>query len=118
MIGRFWYTRVNSLDHFEVVDGELHFEDLAVSGGLESADQTRYQYRLLDDTGKAVSEAGERQGSVIPTAIIIAPGLSTGFHGYEIRTRRGDGDWGKAVRVYFHNWDDGRSRIVRIERDG
>ena len=117
MIGRFWYARVNPLDHFELLGDELHFEDLAVSGGLESASQRRYQYRLLDDSGEPVSEAGERQASVIPTAITIAPGLSVGFHGYEIRTRRGEDDWGRAVRVYFHNWDDGRSRIVRIERD-
>ena len=117
MIGRFWYARVNPLDRFEVVGDQLRFADLAVDGGLQSASTTRYQYRLLDETGTPVSDMHQREATKIPTAIAIAPGLSTGFHGYEIRTSRGGGGWSKAVRVYFHNWDDGRARVVRVERE-
>ena len=117
MIGRFWFARVNPLDRFELVGDELRFEDLAVSGGLESAAQTRYQYRLLDASGEPVSEVHQREAAAIPTAIAIAPGLSTGFHGYEIRTRRRDEAWSRAVRVYFHNWANGHAAVVRIERE-
>lgn len=39
------------------------------------------------------------------------------FHGYEIRTRRGEGKWSKCTRVYFYKWDDGRLQLVRVERE-
>lgn len=47
--GRFWYSRVNPLDKFKVIEispgnQELIFSDLGVEGNLWPADQSRYQY--------------------------------------------------------------------------
>jgi len=38
------------------------------------------------------------------------------FHGYEIRTQRGSGQWSKSTRVFFYKWEDGRQQLVRVER--
>jgi hypothetical protein len=60
-IGRYWFNRVNPLDRFGVQEGTaeagrssttdtLHFDDLAVAGGLETASARRYTYQMfLDD---------------------------------------------------------------------
>jgi hypothetical protein len=47
--GRFWYSRVNPLDKFKVIETspgnqELIFSDLGVEGNLWTEDQSRYQY--------------------------------------------------------------------------
>ena len=117
MIGRYWFDRVNPLDHFAVADDRLEFVDLAVAGGLEEASATRYQYRLLNEKGGRIDPA-----PVLADGTGIAIDQSLGpqqFHGYEIRTQRGGSDrWSNYTRVYFHKWEDGRLQIVRIEREG
>jgi hypothetical protein len=35
----------------------------------------------------------------------------------QIRTRRGDGPWSRATRVWFYLHGDGRRQLVRVERD-
>ncbi len=59
MIGRYWYARVNPLDHFAVRDGVLAFADLAVAGGLQQAESTSYRFQMLDAEGKKVGAARE-----------------------------------------------------------
>ena len=113
MIGRFWFARVNPLDHLELRTDRLMFRDLAVDGGLEEADSSSYDAQLLDGSGAAV---GDRQ-VLESTAIELSAPTGGGFHGYEIRTRRGDADWSKATRVFLHGSGDGDTRIVAIERE-
>ena len=59
MIGRYWYARVNPLDHFAVRDGALAFADLAIVGGLEEAASTRYRFQMLDAEGDEVGTTRE-----------------------------------------------------------
>lgn len=114
IIGRFWFGRVNPLDHFRIDEAALHFVDLAVEGKLNSAAETQYQYQLLDAEGKAV---GAEQIMAGETRIALGADLTPGqFHGYEIHTRRGAGKWSKYTRAYFHKWEDGRYQLVRVER--
>ena len=82
MIGRHWFARVNPLDHFSVREGALGFTDLAVEGGLESADETSYRFQLLDGEGERVG--GERvlaSGDLETVGIdLIAVGASKELH--------------------------------------
>ncbi len=51
-IGRYWFSRMNPLDHFSLENDAagnllLKFHDLAVDGRLESAETTRYYYSIF-----------------------------------------------------------------------
>ena len=116
MIGRYWFGRVNPLDHFAIDGDEVHFEDLAIERKLESASGTRYHYRLLDEKGKRIGLERVLEGD---TRITIDESLSPGqFHGYEIRTRRDGEESSKYTRVYLYKWEEGRHQLVRVERQG
>ncbi len=113
MIGRYWFAKVNPLDHFAVRGEELSFTDLAVAGGLETAEESEYRYRLLDEHGKAVADDSLLEGTAIP----FLSSSDAGFQGYEIETRRRGGVWSKATRVFFDEGRDGQLRIARVERE-
>ena len=51
MIGRYWFERVNPLDHFEVEGGRLRFVDLAVEGGLVPRASRQWRYAVVDADG-------------------------------------------------------------------
>ena len=113
MIARYWFDRVNPVDHFRVgVDG-LDFLDLAVAGGIEDAASTQYRLQTLTAHGDQVGS-----GRTVHDSHVDLDGLATdAFHGVQIRTRRGDGDWSRATRVWFYLHGDGRRQLVRVERD-
>ncbi|MBD3403314.1 hypothetical protein GF420_10500, partial [candidate division GN15 bacterium] len=52
-IGRYWFSRINPLDHVTVIGGAhgmtIRFEDLAVKYGLAAAPTTTYRYRVQFD---------------------------------------------------------------------
>jgi hypothetical protein len=116
MIGRYWFVRVNPLDHFAFDEEGLRFVDLAVEGGLESGDGRQYQYQQLDHKGGKV---GGPQLMVGTTRVPINGALAAGqFHGYQIHSRTGKGHkWSKDTRVYFYKGEDGRYQIVRLDRE-
>jgi hypothetical protein len=41
-IAQYWFRRVAPLDHFEVLDGRLKFEDLVLKGGYDAPGDTSY----------------------------------------------------------------------------
>ena len=112
-VGGYWFRRINTLDRFWMDRDGLHFEDLAVIGGLVSAGETRYRYRLLDRGGKALG--GER-GLETEGRLSVPDDLgSNQFYGVEIRALR-SGWADKYVRVYFYVKAPGRYQIVRVDR--
>ena len=113
MIGRYWFARVNPLDHFRVAAGGLYFTDLAVEGGLERAEATEYRFQRLDAEDKAHGAA-----HISAATEIAHDGLATGaFHGVNVSTRRHGGDWSLATRVRFYLHEDGRYQLVGVERE-
>ena len=114
MIGRYWFAKVNPLDHFVVSGEELSFTDLAVAGGLHTVEESEYRYRLLDEHGKAVAD----DSLLEVTAIQFLSSFDAGFHGYEIETRRRGGAWSKATRVFLGQDGNGQTSIMLIEREG
>lgn len=47
LIGRFWFSKAAPLDSFDVKDGKLVFEDLAVTYEFENAAQTAYHVEVF-----------------------------------------------------------------------
>lgn len=108
-VGRYYFGRVNPLDHFELAGGELTYRDLAVESGLEDAARTRYRYTLRRD-GETVVE-----DEVIGNATVIAFGGHTTAGGQlecSIETSRAGGEWSKPVKVYIES-----GRLVGLRRD-
>ena len=132
-IGRYWYSKVNPLDRFDIKqDGEslsLQFTDMGVEGGLWQP--AKYHYELRHCESNESIDSGALTGSMeiaIPTDVLSSmDGLSQskttdeqyGFFYYTLRIER-EGKMSKAVRVYLYHSEYGsdRLRIVRVERDG
>jgi hypothetical protein len=115
MIGRYWFARANPLDHFRLAGNQLHFTDLAIAGGLNSAQESTHRYRLSAGQERITGWnllAGSREG-----VIAIDPQLpAQRFYRLELQTRRAAGKWSKRIAVYLYKGDGGRHQIVRIDR--
>lgn len=113
-VGDYWFRRANPLDRFWVNSRGLHFEDLAITGRLATAKETRYVYRIVNPDGKARSPNRHLD---TPGTIPIPRDLPEGqYCGIELRTLR-PGWEDKYIRVYFYVWKTGRYQIVRVDRE-
>ena len=113
-VGDYWFRRANPLDRFWVNSRGLHFEDLAITGRLATAKETRYVYRIVNPDGKARSPNRHLD---TPGTIPIPRDLPEGqYCGIELRTLR-PGWADKYIRVYFYVWKTGRYQIVRVDRE-
>ncbi|MDP8228813.1 MAG: hypothetical protein P9M15_05110 [Candidatus Electryoneaceae bacterium] len=118
IIGRYYFSRVNPLDNFELQDGnddrqQLHFDDIAVETGLESADQARYRYeiRRSGDQLVSVKELGNRTIIQMPS---VQTSNRTGQWEVILQTTRGTGsDWSKRVYVYLEA-DDSSDQLTLL----
>ncbi|MFT5366423.1 MAG: hypothetical protein ACI8V2_001370 [Candidatus Latescibacterota bacterium] len=115
MIGRYWFSRVNPLDKFWVDRGGLHFEDLAVSGKLNKASKSTYEYAFLDAQDRHLDKPQKFSGKNlhIPISAQVKAGQ---YYGVRLRTKRGNGAWSLPTSVYFYAWAPGKYQIVRVER--
>ena len=117
MIGRYWFDKINPLDKFWIDRDGLRFEDQAVKGNLVSAEETTYQYTLINEGGEPIGHPITIQN----TAPLVVPGELTprNYYGFKIQTKRAHKPgWSKATRVYFYVWQPGRYQVVRVEREG
>ena len=118
IIGRYWFTRMNPLDKFELretADGKqtLCFVDLAVESGLESA--ARYRYGLSHDA-ETILASKEIEGRCIPLPT-AAPGTDGALWGVKIQTQRGSSEkWSKWVKAYLRVDDRGKFTLVGVRR--
>ena len=146
MTGRYWFARMNPLDRFrieaaqppEIASAEaadrpgrsraLAFDDLAVTGDLESAEASSYVYSIQHDGETLVQQTAQASsiGLTTDAGESIAEYLNrNGFAAddervirIQIRTRRADEAPSKYVRVYVHYPADGAPpRVAGIERE-
>mgnify|MGYP006423801263 CR=1 FL=1 len=138
-IGRYWFARVNPLDRFAVRTGpvadrssstsgppHVHFEDLAVTGGLATAADREYVARWYHD-GETLGAVQTTDEPVLPlsvdgtalTDVLDARGASAPearvVH-VDVRTRNASGDLSTTTRVYIHVPSSGRPRVAGLER--
>ncbi len=113
-IGRAWFEHVNPADRFYVTKGGqgnelLVFDDLAVNGGLEKAEPTRYRYRT---PGQGWQETGERAVPLgtppenvrdeSPQRLVV-----------ELESRRGTRGWSPTTRIELLRGDSTRLTGIR-----
>ena len=103
IVGRYWFSKVNPLDRFEIrntSDGQqgLHFVDLAVESGLESANGSEYWYDVIH-AGRCVQEISPSKRTYIPLTEFRD---KTGTWELRIHTKR-NSKWMKPVKVYLHS---------------
>ena len=116
MIGRYWFERVNPLDRFEVEDGWLWFDDLAVEGGLVPRASRQWRYAVLDADGDEISKPRRLAETVIATGGEEA--RAGQFFGYRLQSRSGErGKWSRDTTVFLYRHEDGRLQLVRIDRE-
>jgi len=142
-IGRYWFDRINPLDRFAVeassppvADGGdgggadppvLHFDDLSVTTGLETAEARQYTVQMyLDDEPLGPERTVEESRlplTVDGTALraVLDDRGRTGAHQrvvrFDLRTRQG-GTTSAPTRVYVHvpAVDQESVRVVGLER--
>ncbi len=113
IVGRYWFGRMNPLDKFELQQAssgmqELHFVDLGVESGLESADESEYRYDLRRE-GTIVLESEPFKDSSISLSEMDVGSYSgtaptEGLWELRIHTKRGpDGKWMNPVKVYLRS---------------
>ena len=115
MIGRYWFGRVNPLDHFSVEGGRLRFVDLAVEGGLAPGASRQWRYEVVDRGGDRVAGPRRLAEPVVPIGEEAKPGQLVG---YRIRSRSDEGEeWSKRTTAWLYQQEDGRMQLVRINRE-
>lgn len=127
-IGRYWFSRINPLDHVRASGGAhgLHvvFDDLAVLYGLEPAGMSEYGYRVMYG-GKRVVEGRTAETTIkldlsdlADMVEVYRPGGSDSDHLYrlEIRSHRPGRNPSKPtfVWLWFHQ-DESRFEYVGLE---
>ena len=139
-IGRYWFARINPLDRFAVRSGpvadrttaasgapHLHFEDLAVTGGLAGAADRHYVARWFHDSD-ALGPPQTVEDPVLPLTVdgvaladvLNARGASTPESrvvSVELRTRNAADALSSLIRVYVHVPSNGAPRVVGLERE-
>lgn len=130
-IGRYWFSRMNPLDKFTLVnkpDGGLvlRFHDLAVDGQLSSAEESRYHY-LLTHKPSGKKKKGIVEKPLIPVSNFVDSILNSGngikdekdkIFSIKIHTQRQNNKLSKAVLVYFYYpGNSSKARIVGIQRE-
>ncbi|UCG50438.1 MAG: hypothetical protein JSW58_09490 [Candidatus Latescibacterota bacterium] len=117
IVGRYWFSRVNTLDNFDVADGALSFTDLAFERGYRAQAQCQYTIRK---NGEIITEYGELEELDRSTGSlsIPLPPSESGLLEVRLRNRIGDGDkWSKWLSVYVNTDDDsGDYSLVAIMR--
>jgi hypothetical protein len=139
-LGRYWFARVNPLDHFSVDAASgpplagsggladpptLTFDDLAVTGGLAAAEARRYSYRMFVDDealGPAETAAQPRVPLSVegtPLRDLLNTRGRTGRHQrvvrVDLRTRH-DGDESPRTQVYVYVPTGDPARVVGLRR--
>ncbi|MFC1489703.1 hypothetical protein ACFL6K_00680 [Candidatus Latescibacterota bacterium] len=129
IIGRYWFSRMNSLDKFSIRETadkkkELHFVDLAIETGLEQPGNSTYKYSLTNTETGEVVDKGELYDTNFSLSDInvllesIKDSNNKGTDGsvweLKIHTKRGENwKWSKWVKVFF-NIDDESDNYVLL----
>lgn len=126
-IGRYWFSKVNPLDYFELSQGDngltLSCRDLAVEYGLNDSAVSRYE--VLYD-GEKIVRGEEYRGNnlmlgpdevaAMARAFANNSQRATNLFEVRIRSRRDGGNWTKPVVVWlWYHPDASRFQLVGVE---
>lgn len=92
LLGKYWFERISPLDRFDVKEGRVVFEDLAVKFGFSAA--RRYEVLIFSNDGGSRKKVREQ--------ILAEPSLEiegTGSFEIRLRAEKDGGGWLPPVRV-------------------
>ncbi len=98
IIGNYWFNRSNPLDLFDVENGKLIFEDLAVTYGFQKQEQTTYHVEVI--------AKGEGENKKITSMTVREPSVSL------------ESSWGNYMDLLIRTSREGSPQIspyVKIE---
>ncbi len=109
-IGATYFAKVLPLDHFEVRDRALHFEDLEVEHGFTGPREYRFQWSRFDNVAQTHQRVGvaDVTPDIPPTALAAADGIY-------IAAQISAGEQDKTVTVYLRK-SSGDFEVVGVER--
>jgi len=132
--GRYWYNKVNPLDRLKFVEGNLlRFDDMAVVGGLEKEEDTKYKWKL-EYHGKRIQPITDYV-EIDSTDITLKPDIieqmkaaiqqsgnannkRNRVFSIDIQTKRAKrSKWSKSVRPHIYYSPEGELKIIGIERE-
>ncbi|MBL0060832.1 MAG: hypothetical protein IPP40_04925 [bacterium] len=114
IVCRYWFNRLAPIDHFEMTEHGLEFNDLAVSCGLESAALSSYRFRTHMNGKRVADWQNITNKSVIEIPLLPQVSNDADQIAIELQVRREHG-WSNPVIVYLER-TDGTFEIVGIER--
>jgi len=122
-IGRYWYSRVNPLDHFRAmrISGVWHlcFDDMMVLGNLEKAEDTRYRVIFSPSDNNTEYETDKPCIDLSDQRSAMLNQDSSNDNPYgevQIYTFRATtGNWSKWLKVYIQ-YEENSVTIAGIER--
>ncbi len=132
--GRYWYNKVNPLDRFKVDKDVLRFDDMAIVGHLEKAEDAKYKWKLKY-RGKGIRDLTDYI-EIASTQITFTPEIIDKMNdairqsgqpdnprnrvfSIDIRTKRGNrSKWSKSVRPHIYYSPGGDLKLIGIEREG
>jgi hypothetical protein len=132
---RYSYDKVNPLDRFVFSDKHvLCFDDMAVVGNLEKAEDAKYKWKL-EHSGKA-AKAITDYSEIDSTQIAFTPDLIERMNdtilqsgqpdnernrvfSIDIQTKRADSPkWSKSVRAHVYYSPAGDLKLIGVQREG
>jgi len=110
--GAYWFARVNPLDGFQLVGGDLCFQDLWLSYGLGQAAGTRYRAQAYDFEGRAIGWQASADGAARTCFRGLSP--TRDHEGYLIVSIETERDRRRLPPVLVHMAIDPTTRALRV----
>ncbi len=122
-IGRYYYSKVNSLDNFTLINlesggCELNFDDMFVKGNLSGKGSITYKY--LFSTGEEKLQwksADKTKDNAITISKDKIPDKLNDFFIVHIKSKHDEKKWSREMRVYLQKSEDnGRLELAGVRR--
>ncbi len=119
-IGRYWFSRVNPLDDFQLTSHQgktwIKFEDLMISSGLAQPGSAIYRYRVIHEKGYEMSPWQEISEKSAEVTTEVQQGMKPGkTYLLQLQTRRSSEDfWSPIVDVILQKKSE--VEMVGIQR--
>lgn len=124
-IGRYWFSRINPIDKFQVHRNEssilLTFKDLGIEGNLYKSRQTSYEYSVSIEGGEKIVNTNETQNTSISISKQLIPEQELQEYPvvlkYEVITHRKGSEVAEKSTFIYAALESSGPRIVGIQRE-
>jgi hypothetical protein len=118
--GRYWFTRINPLDHFKIVENKLCFQDLGVEGNLWKKEKSKYAYTVRLNSTKPLFSKISQESHIHLNDLQNSPHSISKDDQIEIEIRVKrlmENKLSKWVRIYLKQSPSGDWECLGIRRE-